>query len=234
MKQRRRQVIRAIELAKEAGLNPFAEVESDKHSYRNKVYKQFEQAAWDEHFAKHAVDGIYWEPQHHGGDRWWYDQKDGDCTLFYGRCKSGSRWFWRVWGHLKTGEDYLDAFGWADTEDTAKADAQEAIRRLAARRKTVVATSHGYASDKLKEINREKWKERPPADGSDAKFVEYLYDRWGGKFQITKKTAKRIYYRKDKQRREDDFAIGFVSREEVGSEWPSTENELDWKIRYLA
>lgn len=77
MSNRRRrhpQVIRAQELARAAGLNPYATFEV-KNSWgstsRKPTYSRFMDAAFEEHFAREAVDNIYWD---HGGsfytERW--------------------------------------------------------------------------------------------------------------------------------------------------------------------
>jgi hypothetical protein len=97
------------------------------------------------------------------------------------------------------------------------------------------------ASLELKEINRAKWKERPAADGSNAKVAEYLYghtmsgeisDGHPVRFRITKKTKKRIFYLRQKEEidvhgnpviypeniRSSDYfddQIGFVDRQEL-------------------
>jgi hypothetical protein len=222
-------------MARQAGLNRYWEYGQ---------YNQFTQPAWEEHFAKHAdADGIYWMPEHHGGDSWWYSRKDGECYFNYGRCKSGRRWFWRVSGHVvghTKSEDNL-LYGWADNEDQAKAEGCAAIKRLAGGRRTVVQIHHGMASLELKEINRAKWKERPAANGSDAKVGEYLYGHTMGgedvtghpvRFRITKKTKKRIFYLRQKEEidihgnpviypeniRSSDYFddhIGFVDRQKL-------------------
>jgi hypothetical protein len=218
MRHRSTQVKRAIEMARQAGLNP---------CWAYEQYNQFTQAAWEEHFAKHAdANGIYWQPEHHGGDSWHYVRKDGECSFSYGRCKSGCRWFWRVhgwvWGHTKSDEDDLPTlYGWADSEDQAKVEGSAAIKRLAGGRRTVVHINHGTASVQLKEINAAKRVKRwsdAPVDGSDTHAVEYLYDEWGNEFRITKKTAKRIFYVKDTNY--GDEQIGFAPRHRVADDWP--------------
>jgi hypothetical protein len=93
MSNRRRhpQVIRAKELAREAGLDPYARIEHPRDSWRSRpVYSDFMDAAFDEHFAREAIDNIYWD---HGGsfytERWDIPRRDDDCRFYYGRCKSG-------------------------------------------------------------------------------------------------------------------------------------------------
>jgi hypothetical protein len=216
------QVIRAKEMARAAGLDP--ECRDSRRS--------FMAAAFDEHFEREAVDNIYWD--FYTADRWETPHRDGECSFSYGRCKSGQRWFWHVhgwaWGHQKTGEDYLEEYGWADTEDQALLDGTAAIKRLAAGRRVIARYFHQIASGKLKEFNTEKRKARPPSDATDSKCIEYLYG-WHCRYQIIKRTARRIYYLKQGERidkhgeptgefeyphwERDYSRIGFVDRQKL-------------------
>jgi hypothetical protein len=193
------QVIRAKEMARAAGLDPNARIEHRGSTRR--TYSQFMDAAFDEHFEREAVDNIYWD---RGGsfytDRWDITHRDGECSFRYGRCRSGRRWFWSVfgwaWGHQQTGEDCLACRGWADTEEQALFDGTAAIKRLAAGRRAIVRYAHQFASETLKGINTERRKARPPSDATDSKCIEYLYSYGPVRLQIVKKTAKRVYYLK--------------------------------------
>jgi hypothetical protein len=200
------QVIRAKELARAAGLNPDARIEHRGSTRR--TYYQFMDAAFDEYFEREAVGNIYWD---RGAsfytDQWDVPHRDGECNFRYGRCRSGRRWFWCVygwtWGYQQTGEGRLNDHGWTDTEEQALSDGTAAIKRLAAGRRAIVRYAHRFASETLKEINTERRKARPPSDATDSKLVEYLYGHTHGgedlpghpvRFRIVKKTAKRVYY----------------------------------------
>src|SRR5437870_807848 len=93
------QVIRAKELAREAGLDPYARIEHPTDRWRSRrAYSDFMDAAFEEHFQRVADDNIYWDQ---GGsfytDKWDIPRHYG-CIFSYGRCKSGRRWFWQVGG----------------------------------------------------------------------------------------------------------------------------------------
>ncbi len=191
-------------------------------------------AAFDERFEREAVDNLYWDNDQGSWytDRWDIPNRDGDCNFYYGRCRSGHSWFWRVygwaWGHEKTGEDYHSDYGWSDTEEQAFLEGTAAIKHFAVGRRTIVQTRHGYASDKLKELNKAKRVKRwtdAPANGSNTHAIEYLYYRYGSQYRITKKTAQRIYYIKDDHTPDE---IGFAPRRRVADDWPG----LTWRDLY--
>jgi hypothetical protein len=231
------QVIRAKELAREAGLNPYARIETPGDSWRSKrVYSDFMDAAFEEHFRRVAVDNIYWDQ---GGsfytERWDVPRYD-NCRFSYGRCKSGSRWFWLVHGYGEVRE--CGEHGWADTEEQALIAGTAAIKRFAGDRRAIVDCRHGYASHQLKQINAAKRVKRwsdAPADGSGTRATEYLYDRWGDEFRITKKTTKRIFYVKEIYC--DEPQVGFVPRYRVADDWPGPswrelrdlEDKVGWR-----
>ena len=231
-RQRHPQVIRAKELARAAGLNPYARVEVNTpngYQHQEPTYSRFMDAAFDEHFAREAVDNIYWD---RGGsfytDRWDIPRRAEDCRLWYGRCKSGRRWFWQV------GDYNREVHGWADTEEQALIAGTAAIKRFAAGRRAIVHYHHGSASYALKKINAAKRTKRwtnAPADGSDTHATEYLYDQYSKEFRITKKTAKRIYYVKN----EDTYngtQIGFAPRHKVADDWPGSSSHDLYKLDY--
>jgi hypothetical protein len=210
------QDIRAKELARAAGLDPYARIEHDGPWRGWPVYRNFMYVAFDEHFARVAVDNIYWK-QH---DRWDVPWRDGDdCHFTYGRCKSGGRWFWRVGARLP--QSYFEEHGYANSEAEAMVAGTEIIKRFAAGRRAIVGVSHGTASYSLKQLNKEKRMARltaQPSAAKDSNVVEYLYtyegcngdmseccdcnkmsavDAWNYhivKFIIVKKTKKRIFY----------------------------------------
>ena len=183
-----------------------------------------------------------------------YGERD---LIWWGRCQSGRRWFWATTVLTYSDSDARREHGWADTEDQASCAARASVVTLAAGRPAIASVRHGHASDRLKEINAEKRRNRPSNGGTDTGSVEYLYGdnshHWDGnqcgcddlegqakqnyhivRFQITKKTAKRIYY----IRRGFGFAdpeIGYVSRQELeangevrnrGVHWSSTDRLL--------
>lgn len=76
--------------------------------------------------------------------------------------------------------------------------------RLAGGRKAKAVCRADVARDELKKLNAAKRAARPPSNSKDSKPIEYLYgDSYGDdiirfvRFQVTKITAKRIYYRND-------------------------------------
>jgi hypothetical protein len=149
-----------------------------------------------------------------------YGRHPGD-PYYYGRCRSGRRWFW-VAGDLGRALDhdgYRPERGWEDTEGQALAAARAAVERLAGGQPGYASFRAGWATTELKRVNAERRRNRPDPGTSDAKPVEYLYahntwrcDNGYGRcpcrdlpareawqhhlipYRITKKTAKRIYY----------------------------------------
>jgi hypothetical protein len=138
-----------------------------------------------------------------------------DLHFYYGRCRSGRRWFWAVseW-------DGDHAHGWVDSEAEALDQARTAVVRLAAGRAATAFIKHGHASACLKDINTEKRKQRPASTEFDTAPVEYLYGQWQDEecerhtvaFRVTKRTPKRVYYiRQDYG--DGDIEVGFVDRQ---------------------
>jgi hypothetical protein len=147
--------------------------------------------------------GICWQFGNKG-DRGWRC-KCPACSVppgqyewaWFGRCHSGKRWFWAARLNLTEDEQH----GWADTEelDTAAAIAVVHEFRAVIDKPLRASFIPGCASETLKELNKAKRTARPPSDAKGSKFVEYLYGHSGysrgfSRFQIVKKTAKRIYY----------------------------------------
>jgi hypothetical protein len=103
------QVIRAKELAREAGHDPYEQVpmsrkrKSADHLWEHDcdgtypIYKDFIAAAFREHFKRTAIDNVNWD---NGGsfyiERWDVDDREQYEYVAYGLCKSGRRWFWIV------------------------------------------------------------------------------------------------------------------------------------------
>jgi hypothetical protein len=191
---------------------------------------------------------------HNKGDDWRH--KRPACSahyrereLFYfGRCRSGQRWFWQThcieWGEAPLRKK----FGWADSEELATAAAMTAVIELRTPESLVVANlSQGTASRRLKELNTEKRAARPAPDTSDTHVVEYLYGSWYDnedcksypyRFQITKKTAKRIFYSRGGERIDDfgvpqyardrDDTIGYVNRQKLEADGEVHNRGVHW------
>lgn len=126
-------------------------------------------------------------------------RKLGDKVLYYGRCKSGRRWFWTAYDLRVRARADTDlaggTHGWEGTEQAALDAARAAIVRLADRHKAFAVFRAGLAYYDLKKINAARRAARPPSGRKHSQSVEYLYG-WGSRFTILKKTAKRIYYSK--------------------------------------
>ncbi|MCT9078780.1 hypothetical protein [Streptomyces fulvoviolaceus] len=134
---------------------------------------------------------------------------DDPPLIFWGRCRSGRRWFW-------TANEYdgADAHGWADTPDAASRQANAAALRLAAGRYANISVLHGVATQKLRQLNAAKQAAKAPKSARTGAVpppdpIGYLYAVEPGRyrlddetwipakvvqFPIAKKTPKRIYY----------------------------------------
>jgi hypothetical protein len=171
----------------------------------------------------------------------------GRTLAFFGRCRSGSRWFWMA--HT-FGREH-EAFGWEDTEELATAAAMAAVRGFRDGLPILAFFRQDTASYKLKELNKAKRAERPPSDAKDSKVVEYLYgyshlsdDVSLYRFRITKKTAKRVYYirggewidehgepqdlRGIRRTSDDDDVIGYVNRQKLEADGEVTNRGVHW------
>ncbi len=159
-------------------------------------------------------------------------KRHGDRVLvLYGRARSGRRWFWAGWTFRE--ENRVRFEGHADSEESAFAALYAAIVRLAdsSNQEVIAVYSAGVASDRLKDINREKRLSRPAPDGADSEIVEYIYNHRGEQFRITKKTRARIFYVNDEEERdrlppEYYLSFGFVDRRLVLEKWPDTKEEF--------
>jgi hypothetical protein len=153
----------------------------------------------------------------------------------YGRCRSGSRWFWaaRCYDWRAGADEELLEHGWSDSEDGALGDARAAIERCAAGRPAIAYVRQHCAYQVLKQVNSAKRRARPPKPGANsAAVVEYLYEPWSwsddygetdkgiSEVPIVKKTAKRIYYDVSDRWDERDGVVklGFISRQEFESD----------------
>ena len=100
--------------------------------------------------------------------------------------------------------------GFADTEAAAFDAAMAAVRGFRNGQPLIATVYHDWTRRALKELNKAKRATRPPSDNKDSRTVEYLYSgEWRDdelpdnqrslslkRFQITKRTAKRIDYRR--------------------------------------
>lgn len=154
--------------------------------------------------------------------------------IFWGRCRSGRRWFW-------TANEYdgEQIHGWADTPDDASRQANAAALRLAAGRYANINVLHSVAAEKLKKINAAKRAAKPTrgprghaSPQSPPNPVGYLYAVEPGRyrlddetwipakvvrFPITKKTPKRIYYLRPRflYLPGPDWQPGYIDRQEL-------------------
>jgi hypothetical protein len=171
---------------------------------------------------------------------------------FFGRCRSGSCWFWAA-HTLSFDDENKEAFGWADTEELATAAAMAAVRSFREGLPILADVSHGCASRKLKKLNAAKRATRPSSGAKDSRVVEYLYgthgrneDRSPIRFQITKKTPKRVFYIREGewldrsgvlQRYPDgrpittnhgDGCIGYVNRQKLETDGSVYNDGVHW------
>ena len=146
-----------------------------------------------------------------------YDDERTVPSVWSGRCKSGSRWFWTLrWYTVDDTGSYVihHIDGRSDTELGSVGEMAAAYSRFDKAR--LGALSARTASDRLKEINSASRAERiaakPLSPDTDPDRVEYLhsldwdepYDDAFAKgswvrreYRITRKTAARVYYVKD-------------------------------------
>lgn len=152
--------------------------------------------------------------------------------IFWGRCRSGRRWFWAASEY-----DGDQIHGWADTPDDASRQANAAVVQLAAGRYANIRVLHGVAADKLKKLNTAKRKAKAPRSASTGAVpppdpAGYLYAIEPGRyrlddetwipakvvqFPITKKTPKRIYYLRPRflYLPGPDWQPGYIDRQEL-------------------
>jgi hypothetical protein len=103
------------------------------------------------------------------------------------------------------------------------------------------------ASRRLKEINAEKRRLRPPSAAKDSRVVEYLYSStcrgWIERYQIVKRTKRRVYYMRageyvdqrgelldniHRTRCSYDSEIGFVDRQRLEADGRVTNRGRHW------
>jgi hypothetical protein len=198
-----------------------------------------------------AETGICWNFWNKGDSRWYWDHQNScpvcsapdkrQCAMF-GRCRSGHRWFW-----VARGFDGEPVYGYENAEERATAAAINAVHCLKTQPLMHAIFVQGVATQTLKERNEAKRRERPASDASDAHVVEYLYSYGGcysdgmpcgceeltgaerifyhtAKFQILRKTKKRVYYiRKTQPFLDDDrdpaaYGNGYVNRLKLEAE----------------
>ncbi len=181
---------------------------------------------------------------------------DKRTLAYFGRCRSGQRWFWSA-HTFGTGRC---ANGFVATDAEAMDAAMLAIRDFREGLPILAQVSHGCASHALKELNKAKRAARPPPDTTDSRVVDYLFSGkrsdygYGNlnlhRFRITKRTAKRIFYARECESVDEhgepitsmgrDVSgrgkVGFVDRvklETDGSIWTSHTWWPDWHL-YLS
>jgi hypothetical protein len=200
-------------------------------------------------FSRPAGSPNYFDPETricwHIGQQWCRDDHKNEPHFSFGRCRSGQRWFWVVhdWrATVRRGEvqdaDYNQ--GWEDTEQLAEAAVRAAITSRANGQPAMASLSHGTASGRLKDLNKVKRAQRPPSDSTDSKRIEYLYGTGLCRFQIIKKTRRRIFYLKQGEYinqhgeptgdleypswERDYDSVGFIDRQKL---------EATGKVQYL-
>lgn len=176
----------------------------------------------------------------------WHDdgrmRRGHDChtgqdrmVFLYGRCRSGSRWFWGISGYAIFGDDNIAEHGWSPDEVTAIRDARDAVTKAAGGRPALAYPRHGVAARILREVNAARRAARPPSGETSTAAVEFLYvpshynnsytgetRRWVQGVPIAKKTAKRIYYQDDRGHPGDIIKLRYIDRAKF---------ERDGKIR---
>jgi hypothetical protein len=151
-------------------------------------------------------------------------KKHGERDLIcLGRCRSGRRWFWRTVNFTRSCrepdlESETAEQGFVDSEEQAWTDMLAAAVRLAEGRPASVVVTQDTASHGLKKLNKAKRAARPPPDTEDARLVEYLYGRWGGKHRILKRTKTRVYYNQIEENNWEashEPRVGFIERAQL-------------------
>jgi hypothetical protein len=134
-------------------------------------------------------------------ERAWSATHPDPTIVWYGRCRSGKRWFWLATTFHRDGSS-----GFADTEQEAYAEVRAAVERIADGKPAKAILAHGWASSRLNEINKAKRAAKPAPNTKGSNAVEYLYAYTDGgdmgdgspiRYRITKKTAKRIFFLQD-------------------------------------
>ncbi|MFI8265328.1 hypothetical protein [Streptomyces sp. NPDC085665] len=154
--------------------------------------------------------------------------------VLWGRCRSGSRWFWAARWYDDVGGQEHTEHGWSDREPDALRLGEAAGRRIAGHRPVTLIARHGTAASVLKSLNTVNRRAKPSTGGQAADPVEYLYAVDAGgehndftaevvAFRITRRTARRVYYVRDERRGEP--VLGFVDRQAL---------EADGQVRRAA
>lgn len=157
---------------------------------------------------------------------------DDPPLIFWGRCRSGRRWFWTAREFNGT-----DAHGWASTPDDASRQANAAALKLAGGRYANIRVLHGVAAEELKKLNTAQRNTKPPKSARTGAVppldpTGYLYAVEPGRydlddatwipgkvvqFPITKTTARRIYYLRPRFlfMPGPDWEPGYVDRQDL-------------------
>lgn len=156
----------------------------------------------------------------------------GYVLWHYGRCRSGSRWFWAA-ERFPYDDDKFALHGRAETETEAIAAAREAIRRRVGTDCAVAVRRDGTAYRALQKVNAAQRRSRPSRPGANrARATEFLYEPWShyddmdgytrgiSRVQIVKKTARRIYF--NQTTRTDQYqglvTLGYIDRQDFESD----------------
>jgi hypothetical protein len=197
--------------------------------------------------------GVCWQFCHPGeSGLQWRTQHERTCPAcsapfearqftMFGRCRSGNRWFWTVSRYLLTRDGGDPLYGWEDTEAQAIAAAARVLLEEKTKPLLIAFFRASVASEMLKEVNKEKRRSGPAADGSDTAAVEYLYaheycwndgyrctcadlvgeekvDYHAYQFQVIRKSRQRIYYSKKPQPvRPDRYLTGYRDLSDYGT-----------------
>jgi hypothetical protein len=197
--------------------------------------------------------GICWQFRNPGDASWRCKcpvcvgpQRAERALIMFGRCRSGTRWFWSAAQWLLLVQH--EKFGWATSEDEAWAMAIAAVRTLTAGRPAAAGVIHRWTNQKLKELNKAKRAARPAPDTSDARAVEYLYGHYHGsedcdghpaRFRIIKKTAKRVFYIRHEEPLDqfgepikgikgNDYGIGYIDRQKLETDGFVYNRRASW------
>src|SRR4029077_17713166 len=106
--------------------------------------------------------------------------RDQRRNMIFGRARSGRRWLWIVVDYRNN----LHEEGWVDSEDEAWVVARSTVLRLANGQPLTAGERHGWARERLKEINKDKraahWATTDTgSETAGADSFEYLYSHTG-------------------------------------------------------
>lgn len=150
---------------------------------------------------------------------------DDPPLIHWGRCRSGTRWYWYA---QITGGDSKD--GWAAHQVEATRRGNAAAVKLAAGRYAVIrindeaAEARAEAATAAKQAKAKAEHEQRTADGNhpvelyaiEPGYYDYGARRWVHskivRLPVVKKTAHRIYYLRSSE--PDEYETGYIDRQE--------------------